>query len=69
MPAAHLDQERSWVVLEELNTFVWPGYDLRQIPGLPGEYVYGLLPPRFFEALLDRFTALHKARAIKSTPR
>ena len=64
-----LDQERSWVLLDELNAFVWPGYDLRQIPGAPGEYAYGLLPPRFFEALLDRFTALRKARTIKSTPR
>jgi hypothetical protein len=64
-----LDQERSWVVLDELNAFAWPGYDLRQIPGVPGEYVYGPLPPRFFEALRDRFKALHEARAIKSTPR
>lgn len=64
-----LDQERSWVVLEELNSFVWPGYDLRQIPGVPGEYVYGPLPPRFFETLRDRFTALYKARAIRSTAR
>lgn len=64
-----LDQERSWVVLDELNAFAWPGYDLRQIPGVPGEYVYGPLPPRFFETLRDRFTALYKARAIRSTAR
>jgi hypothetical protein len=64
-----LDQDRSWVVLEELNSFVWPGYDLRQIPGKPGDYVYGPLPPRFFATLRDRFAALHKARAIKSTKR
>jgi len=64
-----LDGERSWVVLEDLNSFVWPGYDLRQIPGVPGEYVYGLLPPRFFETLCDRFAALYKARTVRSTPR
>ena len=64
-----LDQDRSWVVLEELNSFVWPGYDLRQIPGKPGEYVYGPLPPRFFATLRDRFAALHRARAVKSTQR
>lgn len=64
-----LDRERSWVVLQELNAFVWPGYDLRQIPDVPGEYVYGLLPPRFFDALRERFAALYKARAAKVIPR
>jgi hypothetical protein len=26
-----LDAARSWIVTEELNRFVWPGYDLRPI--------------------------------------
>jgi hypothetical protein len=64
-----LDQQRSWVVLEELNAFVWPGYDLRPIPGEPGEYAYGLLPPRFFETLRDRLTSLHRTRTVRSTKR
>ena len=29
-----LDGDPSWVVLDELNVFAWPGYDLRQIPGI-----------------------------------
>ncbi len=31
--AAGLDAARSWVVLSEFNEFVWPGFDLRIIPG------------------------------------
>jgi hypothetical protein len=44
--------------LDELNTFAWPGYDLRAIPGKAGEYAYGMLPKTLFEdlrtAILDR---------------
>jgi hypothetical protein len=25
-----LDEERSWIVVDEFNTFTWPGYDLCQ---------------------------------------
>ena len=28
-----LDDARSWVVLSEWNEFVWPGPDLRRLPG------------------------------------
>jgi len=35
--AAHLalDSDRCWVVLEDVNVFTWPGYDLRPISGQP----------------------------------
>src|ERR1700686_1249298 len=36
-----LDMERSWVVVSEGNKFVWPGYDLRRVPGTPTRYEYG----------------------------
>ena len=41
-----LDGERSWIILDDFNEFLWPGYDLRSIPGKIGKYDYGLLPPR-----------------------
>jgi hypothetical protein len=50
-----LDAERSWVVLAEYNYFIWPGFDLRQIPGRPGDYAYGQLPRSFYRTLIDRF--------------
>jgi hypothetical protein len=47
-----LDLERSWIVVSEGNEFVWPGYDLRKVPGNPARYDYGFLPPRFFDSVL-----------------
>ena len=65
-----LDGERSWIVLDEINDFLWPGYDLRPIPGAqPARTDYGLLPPRFFEAVRTAFLALARARRTKRTPR
>lgn len=49
-----LDEAQSWVALDELNVFVWPGFDLRQIRGQPARYAYGFLPPRFLDRVRDR---------------
>ncbi len=57
-----LDAERSWVVVDEGNEFVWPGYDLRKVPGNPARYDYGFLPPRFFNQVLKAFGAWHKTK-------
>ncbi len=48
-----LDHETSWVVLSEVNQFIWPGYDLSTVPGKKGEYAYGFLPPRLFETIKE----------------
>jgi hypothetical protein len=50
-----LDGERSWIVITEVNEFVWPGPDLRPVPGGDGSVAYGVLPPRLFEVVRDRF--------------
>jgi hypothetical protein len=53
-----LDRGRHWLRMDELDRFTWPGFDLRPIPGRPGEYAYGMLPAWLFEDLrrgiLDR---------------
>ena len=50
-----LDSERSWVVLTEANDFIWPGPDLRPVPGSdPGTVAYGFLPPGFMRVLRER---------------
>jgi len=69
--AEHLgmDGDPSWVVLEDVNVFTWPGYDLRQIPGQAGRYDYGLLPPRFFEAIVKRVADLRRSGRITATSR
>ncbi len=65
-----LDDERSWVVLDEINDFLWPGYDVRPVPGSqPTRVDYGVLPPRFFDKVRTAFLALAQARRVKPTPR
>lgn len=62
-----LDSERSWIVLDEGNEFLWPGPDLRPLPGADlATIAYGLLPPRFFNVVRQRFFAL--ARAARARP-
>ena len=42
----------SWVVVNEMNVFVWPGPDLRPVPKTdPPDCVYGILPASFFNDL------------------
>jgi hypothetical protein len=51
-----LDGERSWIVITEANEFVWPGPDLRTVPGRDESTIaYGPLPPRFFAHVRDKF--------------
>jgi len=58
-----LDGERSWIILDELNIFAWPGPDLRPIPGtMPARLLYGVLPPRFFNFLRQQFLATARLR-------
>ncbi|MDR3509499.1 MAG: growth inhibitor PemK [Caulobacteraceae bacterium] len=65
-----LDHERSWIVLDEINDFLWPGFDLRPVPGSnPPRITYGVLPPRFFDRVKTAFLELAKARRVKRTPR
>jgi hypothetical protein len=66
-----LDDARSWVVLSEWNEFIWPGPDLRRLPGADDALVtYGMLPPRLFASIRDRFLALvssHAATQVRRT--
>lgn len=64
-----LDFEKSWVVCSEVNRFVWPGPDLRSIPGRFGDVVYGDLPYRLFEQIKQRVLALYTARRLRTVAR
>jgi mRNA-degrading endonuclease toxin of MazEF toxin-antitoxin module len=65
-----LDDERSWIVLDEINDFLWPGFDLRPVPGSqPTRVNYGVLPPRFFDRVRGAFLALARERKVKRVPR
>lgn len=58
-----LNDARSWIVVTEVNRFVWPGPDLRFAPGGGLETAaYGLLPPALFNAVKARFLAHVRAQ-------
>ena len=65
-----LDEDRSWVIVSEANDFVWPGPDLRVVPGQgPESAAYGFLPPVVFRAVRDRFVARYRSRTISLVTR
>lgn len=65
-----LDDHRSWIIVSEGNEFVWPGPDLRILPGRGlDSAAYGFLPPELFRAVRDRFLALARNRRASSTQR
>jgi hypothetical protein len=63
-----LDDARSWIVVDEGNEFLWPGYDLRKRANTDG-YDYGFLPPRLFAKVHMAFRTWLEAGKAKKTPR
>jgi hypothetical protein len=65
-----LDSERSWVALSEANDFIWPGPDLRRVPGASsGSVAYGFLPPSFMRVLRDRLERRRRERRMSAVAR
>jgi mRNA-degrading endonuclease toxin of MazEF toxin-antitoxin module len=52
--ALKLDDQRSWVVLDEVNQFTWPGFDLRPVPGSKDKFAYGFIPPKLYDIIISR---------------
>jgi len=55
------------MVVAEGNEFLWPGYDLRNVPG-KDRPEYGFLPPRFFKQVLRAFADFRRNGAGRLTP-
>lgn len=65
-----LDDERSWIIVSELNRFVWPGPDLRPVSvDQLDRFDYGVLPPKLFRAMKVRLLILHEAKKLQTVPR
>jgi len=65
-----LDGERSWIVLDHANEFLWPGPDLRPIPGRePPSIYYGPLPPGLFDQVRAKLLALLRAGRVRGLMR
>ena len=65
-----LDEARSWIVVSEINRFIWPGPDLRPVSRAePERFEYGFLPPALFRQVLEKFEATVAARRLRTVPR
>lgn len=64
-----LDDERSWIVVNESNRFIWPGPDLRPISGDPTSVVYGLLPKALFDEVRAKWLVPFNERKTNIIPR
>ena len=62
-----LDSEDSWIILDDFNEFIWPGYDLRLVPGKTGAYDYGFLPPALFQQIVTKIIELRKKGLSKTS--
>ena len=63
----NLDDAGSWIVISEWNEFIWPGPDLRRLPGATDGS--GAIPPRLFATIRDKFIALVTSRNAHRVPR
>lgn len=59
-----LDDAPSWVIVSEYNVDEWPNAGLTPIPGRPGIFSYGFIPPGLFAQIKVKFVEL--ARQNKS---
>jgi hypothetical protein len=65
-----LDDQRSWIVLSDLNRFEWPGPDLRPVSREePMRFAYGPLPPVLFREVLQRLAMLVRERLVRTAAR
>lgn len=60
-----LSGDRCWISAATLNRFIWPGPDLRAVPGKhPPNSVYGIIP----QILLDAVKTIAMAELSKRVP-
>lgn len=62
-----LDAQPSWAIVDEFNSFAWPGFDLRPVPGSRDRFAYGFLPPRLFARIVERIAHLRRSGATPRT--
>ncbi len=56
--ALRLDDAPSWVIVSEHNVDAWPSAGLAPIPGRPGVFGHGFVPPRLFARIKAKFLEL-----------
>ena len=58
--ALGLDDEPCWVIVSEHNVDEWPNPGLAPLPGRPGMFSYGFIPPRLFAQVKAKFLELYE---------
>lgn len=63
-----LDADASWIMLDEVNEFLWPGVDLRPISRTkPGVWTFGVLPTEIFDEIRAKLrTILQQRRTVRA---
>ena len=64
--ALGLDELPSWIIVSEYNVDEWPNAGLSPLPGRPGVFSYGFIPPGLFAQIKAKF--LEFARQNESLP-
>ena len=62
-----LDDEPAWVIVREVNRFIWPGPDLRPVSNT--QWTYGLLPAKFLRLVQAAIYRHASTRRLKQVPR
>jgi hypothetical protein len=60
--AIGLDDAPSWVIISEHNVDEWPNAGLSPVPGRPGVFAYGFIPPGLFAQIKAKFLELTQRR-------
>lgn len=67
--AIGLDDAPSWVIVSESNVDEWPNGGLSPVPGRPGVFAYGFIPPSLFAQIKEKFLQLGQQRRGTSVRR
>ncbi len=67
--AIGLDDAPCWAIVSEHNGDEWPNAGVMPVPGRPGTFGHGFIPPRLFAAIKARFLELSgQRRGATPTP-
>lgn len=64
-----LDLEPCWVICNEMNTSIWPGYDLLQTPKAPDGWTRGKVPAAFLDQILTTIREAMEAMLLTNVKR
>jgi hypothetical protein len=65
-----LDDDPAWIVTTEANAFIWPGPDIRPVPGrIPPTAIYGRVPDDLLRRIARSFLANRKKQRARLVAR